>query len=184
MATQSNPSTPAAGTHRTDTRTASLTGLYTAVAGIAVFNVAPFLDWFTDQGDDTSMSGYEADSLIPFIAYLGIGFAVAMFIAAGRAERNQHRGLTLAAMAVGAAATLQTIATIIDIPGSVERGSDLSTEIGVYVALVGALVWTVGTGLLAKEVEGDPEHDTVLDVRDKKVGKATTQGAKTTTTRN
>lgn len=127
------------------------------------------------------MSGYEADSLIPFIAYLGIGLAVALFVASGRAERGQHRGLTLTAMAVGIAAVLQTVATIIDIPGSVERGDDLSTEIGVYVALVGALVWAVGAGLLAKEVEGDPERDTVMDIRDQQVTTAAKRGPETST---
>lgn len=127
------------------------------------------------------MSGYEADSLVPFIAYLGIGLAVAMFVATGRAERRQHRGLTLTAMAVGTAAVLQTVATIIDIPGSVERGDDLSTEMGVYVALIGALVWAIGAGLLAKEVEGDPERDTVMDIRDPKVGNTATHGPETST---
>lgn len=152
-------------TTRTRTRTANLTGLYVAVLGIAIFNVSPFLDWFTDQGNE-SMSGYEADSLVPFIAYLGIGLAVALFSAAGRAERNQHRGLTLTTMAVGIAAALQTLATIIDVPGSIERGDDLATDIGVYVALIGAVVWAIGSGLLAKEVEGDPERDHTVDVRD------------------
>lgn len=173
------PSTPTAGAHRT--RTASLTGLYTAVLGIVVFTVAVFLDWFSDQADDTSMSGYEADSLVPFIAYLGIGLAIALFVATGRAERRQHRGLTLTAMAVGIAAVLQTVATIIDIPGSVERGGDLSTEIGVYVALIGAVVWALGSGLLAKEVEGDPERDNVLDVRDQQVNTAPTRSQETST---
>ncbi len=174
-------STPTAGAHRPRTRTASLTGLYTAVLGIVVFTVAVFLDWFSNQTDDTSMSGYEADSLVPFIAYLGIGLAIALFVATGRAERRQHRGLTLTAMAVGIAAVLQTVATVIDIPGSVERGDDLSTEIGVYVALLGAGVWALGAGLLAKEVEGDPERDAVLDVRDQKVNTAPTHDHDTRT---
>jgi drug/metabolite transporter (DMT)-like permease len=166
-------------THPTHTRVrkANLTGLYVALAGIAIFNIAPFLDWFTDQADDTTVTGYEGDSLVPFIAYVGIGLAAALFMASGRAERRQHRGLTLTTMALGLGATLWTIATIIDVPGALERGDELSTEIGVYVALIGAAIWTVGAAILAKEVEGDPERDHTVDVSDQTV--AGRQGAAT-----
>ena len=33
-------------------------------------------------------------------------------------------------------------------------------------SLLGAVVWALGAGLLAKQVVGDPWRDAVLDVRD------------------
>jgi hypothetical protein len=72
-----------------------------------------------------------------------------------RAYRRQHCGLTLSCMAAGIAATLLAVAYIIDPPDASERGDQLSTEFGVYVALIGGLLWAVGSGLLAKEPEGD-----------------------------
>ncbi len=145
---------------RDDRHSANPMGLYVAIAGIALFNIAVFLDWFTNDEGET-FSGYEADSLVPFIAYLGVGLAVSMLYARGRALRGQHRGLTLTAMAVGIAAFLQTVAAALDVPGSMERGFDLASELGVYAAMIGAALWSVGSGLLAKEPEGDPERDTV-----------------------
>ena len=106
-------------------------------------------------------------SLIPFIAYLGVGLALAMVYASGRAERRQHRGLTLTSMAVGIAAALQTGVMLIEVPGALERGDDLSTELGVYVALLGAVLWAIGSGVLAKEVEGSADHDVTVDLRDR-----------------
>lgn len=114
-----------------------------------------------DQASQT-FSGYEADSLIPFAAFLGIGFAIALLYAAGRAYRRQHRGLSLASMAAGLAVTLYTLAWILDIPGAAERGSDVSSDAGVWLGLLGASLWALGSGLLAKEPEGDPEHGTVV----------------------
>jgi putative methionine-R-sulfoxide reductase with GAF domain len=103
----------------------------------------------------------EADSLIPFSAYLGIGFAVALMYAGSRAYRRQHRGLSLASMAVGLAVTLYALSWLFDIPGAFGDQAGFASEIGVYVGLVGAALWTIGSGLLAKEPEGDPEHDRV-----------------------
>ena len=151
-------------TSRTHIRRASPTGIYVAIIGIVLFNISPFLDWFTN-GDGESYSGYEGDSLIPFVAYLGVGLAIALLFAQGRAERRQHRGLSLATMAVGIAASLQALATILDVPGALERGENLDTELGVYVALLGAVVWAIGAAVLAKEPEGDPELDRVDDGR-------------------
>lgn len=153
--------TPATRTH---TRRASPTGLYIAILGILVFNIAPFLDWFTNDNGET-YTGYEGDSLIPFIAYLGIGLAAGLLFAQGRAKRRQHRGLSLATMAVGIAALVQSLATIIDVPGAMERGSNLETEAGVYVALLGGAVWAVGAALFSKEPEGDPEPTGVDEIR-------------------
>jgi len=140
---------------------ANVTGAYVAIAGIAIFNVAVFLDWATPEGDATGFSGYEADSLIPFQAYLGIGFAAALLYAAKRAYRNQHRGLSLASMAVGIAVTLQALAWGFDVMGAAERQSELNADLGTWVGLVGGILWAVGSGMLAKEPEGDTEHDRI-----------------------
>lgn len=137
---------------------ANLTGLYVALAGVVIFNVAVFFEWATT--DDDGYSGYEADSLWPFAAYLGVGFAVALLYASKRAYRNQHRGLSLASMAVGLAITLQCIAWLLDVPGAAERNTGDPAS-GALIGLLGAVLWTVGSGLLAKEPEGDPEHDRV-----------------------
>lgn len=141
---------------------ASLTGMYTAVAGIVILNAAVFLDWATPPGQATGFSGYESDSLIPFSAYLGIGFAIAMMYAARRAYRRQHRGLSLSSMAAGIAVTLLALAYALDVPGAAERQSELRPDLGVWIGLLGAAVWAIGSGLLAKEPEGDPERDRVV----------------------
>ncbi|NAZ74511.1 hypothetical protein GTQ99_03610 [Kineococcus sp. T13] len=143
-----------------DTRRARTTGLGVAAAGVVLFNVSPFLDWVRFDGTQEGRVGYETDSLVPFTAYLGLGLLVAMAYAAKRARRGQHRGLSLVSMAVGLAATLHAIAFALHPMGGLERGDGLVPQIGVYVAIIGAAVWAIGSGLLAKEVEGDDErHD-------------------------
>ena len=147
------------------TRRANPMGLYVTLAGIALFTIAVFLDWLSTDIEDAaqvegqSVTGYEADSLIPFVAYLGLGLAAALLYAMTRAHRRQHRGLTLTSMAVGIAATLLAQSYLIDAPGISEGGRDLSPEIGVWLALLGGLLWTAGSGLFAKETEGDDHHD-------------------------
>jgi uncharacterized membrane protein YidH (DUF202 family) len=138
-----------------ETRRARPTGLAVAAAGILVFNIAPFMNWVDPKGENNPRTGYESDSLVPFIAYLGIGLLVAMAYAWQRARRGQHRGLTLASMATGIAATLWCIAYALSPMGALERGDDLSAQVGIYVAILGAALWAVGSGLLAKEIEGD-----------------------------
>lgn len=140
---------------------AAMTGAYVALAGVVIFNLAVFLDWATSEGDDSGFSGYESDSLIPFMAYLGIGFAVALLYAGKRADRRQHRGLSLASMAVAVAVVVQCLAWLLDVPGAAERQSELGADLGTWVGLLGASLWAVGSGLLAKEPEGDVEHDRV-----------------------
>ncbi|TXR58181.1 hypothetical protein [Quadrisphaera setariae] len=137
------------------TRRAKSTGLATTALGVVIFNVSPFLQWVDRDGASEGRTGYETDSLVPFIAYLGIGLVLAMAYAAKRARRGQHRGLTLTSMAVGIAATLQTIAFALNPMGGLERGDDLVAQIGVYVGILGAAVWAIGSGLLARDVEGD-----------------------------
>ncbi|MCC2318492.1 hypothetical protein LJN54_11150 [Cellulomonas sp. zg-Y138] len=119
-----------------------------------LFNISPFLNWVNPDGADPR-TGYETDSLVPFIAYLGIGLLIALIYANKRARRGQHRGLTLVTMAVGIAAAIQCLAFAINPMGGLERGDDLSTDIGVWVGLIGAAIWAIGAGLLAKEDEGD-----------------------------
>jgi hypothetical protein len=41
--------------------------------------------------------------------------------------------------------------------GGLERGDGLDPQLGVFVALLGAIVWSIGSGLLAREVEGDDD---------------------------
>ncbi|GAA4282950.1 hypothetical protein GCM10022261_04810 [Brevibacterium daeguense] len=147
-------------------RRAKTTGLIVAAIGIVLFNIAPFLNWVNPGGDSDPRSGYETDSLVPFIAYLGVGLLIAMIYAAARARRRQHRGLTLVSMAVGIAATLQCLAFAIDPMGGLERGDDLSVEFGVWFALISALIWTIGSALLAKEIEGDDDERTDSHTRD------------------
>jgi ABC-type Fe3+-siderophore transport system permease subunit len=144
-------------------RRANPLGAYLTLAGVALFTIAVFLDWLSADVDtaqaDPSVSGYETDPLIPFVAYLGIGLAAALLYAMSRAHRRQHRGLTLTSMAVGIAATLLALSYLIDAPGISEAGSDLSPEIGVWLALIGGLLWAAGSGLFAKEIEGDDHAD-------------------------
>ncbi|WP_432492602.1 hypothetical protein [Kineococcus auxinigenes] len=147
---------------RHDTRRSSGKGLGVAALGVVVLNVSPFLDWVQFDGTDQARVGYETDSLVPFVAYLGLGFLLALAYARKRARRGQHRGLTLASMAVALATTLQCIAFALHPMGGLERGDGLTPEIGVYVGILGAAIWAIGSGLLAKEVEGD---DDTRDVR-------------------
>jgi ABC-type Fe3+-siderophore transport system permease subunit len=139
-------------------RRANTTGAHVATAGVVVFLIATFLTWVSTEGaDSTSGSGYETDTVIPLIAFLGIGLVVAVQYAAARARGRQHRGLSLTTMAVGIAAVLLSLGYVIDVPGAFERGADLNTEIGAWIGLVGGIIWSVGAGLLAKEPEGDDD---------------------------
>jgi uncharacterized membrane protein YidH (DUF202 family) len=147
-------------------------GAYISMAGIALFTIAVFLDWLsvdvsdTTQGDSSSVSGYETDALIPFVAYLGIGLAAALLYAMTRAHRRQHRGLSLTSMAAGIAATLLALSYLINAPGVSESGTDISPEIGVWLALLGGLLWAAGSGLFAKEIEGDDRVGDAAHERD------------------
>ncbi len=161
--TTNNSSSAPRGTHgadrvEVDDRRAGKAGLAVAGLGIVIFNIAPFMNWVDPSGDADPRTGYATDSLVPFIAYLGLGLLLAMVYAASRARRGQHRGLTLVSMAVGLAATIQCIAFALQPMGGLERGDDLSAQIGVYVGIIGAALWALGSGLLAKEIEGDDGH--------------------------
>ncbi len=133
-----------------------------AITGIVIFTIATFIDWVSTSDADasTSGSGYETDTVIPLLAFLGLGLAVALLYAASRARGRQHRGLSLVTMAVGIAAVGIALSYVFDAPGAFERGSDLDTEAGAWIGLIGGIVWSIGAGLLAKEPEGDDDwHD-------------------------
>jgi hypothetical protein len=147
-------------------RRARTTGLAIAGIGVLILNIAPFLNWVSLEGEMGSRTGYETDSLIPFIAYLGIGFVAALVYASKRARRGQHRGLTLASLAVAIAATIHTIAFAMNPMGGLERGDAIAADLGVFVGLLGAAVWAVGSALLAKEIEGDDDERTDSYTRD------------------
>lgn len=150
---------PVGARNTADTRTAKTTGLAVAAAGVVVFNIAPFLNWVNPADGADPRTGYEADSLVPFVAYLGLGLLAAMAYAVKRARRAQHRGLTLVSMAVGIAATLLCLAYAVNPVGGLERGDELSADIGVFVGLVGAAIWALGSFMFAKEIEGDDTID-------------------------
>jgi hypothetical protein len=157
MATHDSTNTSRGRTVQHDHR-ANTMGAHVATAGVVVFLIATFLDWVSTEGaDSTSGSGYETDTTIPLVAFLGIGLVVGLQYAANRARGRQHRGLSLTAMAVGIAAVLLSLSYVIDVPGAFERGADLSTEMGAWIGLLGGIVWSVGAGLLAKEPEGDDD---------------------------
>ena len=157
------PGTPGTPNRTHDTRRASKTGLAVAAGGIILFNISPLLNWVNPEDGADPRTGYETDSLVPFIAYLGLGLLVALIYAGKKARRGQHRGLTLVSMAVGVAATIQCLAFAINPMGGLERGDNLSTDIGVWVGLLGAAIWAIGSYLLAKEIEGDDHDEYVLD---------------------
>jgi hypothetical protein len=138
-------------------RRANPMGAYVATAGVVVFLIATFLDWVSTEDGSITGSGYETDSTIPLVAYLGLGLAAALLYALNRARGRQHRGLSLTTMAAGIAAAGLALSYLLDVPGALERGGDYSAEVGTWIALIGAIIWAVGAYLLAKEPEGDDD---------------------------
>jgi hypothetical protein len=164
-----------AGSHTTagdHTHRANPLGAYIATAGAVILFVSMWLHWVglgRNDSETTFSSGYEADSLIPFMGLLGIGFAAALLYALKRADRNQHRGLSLASFAVGLASFLWIVFFFIDPIETLkyagaqgEAKPNVTTSWGLWIGLIGSLLWTVGSFLLAKEPEGDVEHDDVV----------------------
>lgn len=153
-----------------DDRRANPLGAYITTLGALITLISVWLDWVTlgpGDSEGNASSGYEADSLVPFIGYLAIAFAIALLYAAVRADRRQHRGLSLASMAVGLASFLWALSFLFDPIETVKYQENVSTEIGVWIALIGTLLWTIGSFLLAKEPEGDFEtRTTAYDTTD------------------
>jgi len=138
-------------------RRANPMGAYVATAGVLVFLIATFLDWVSTEGGSVTGTGYETDTTIPLVAFLGLGLAASLHYALNRARGRQHRGLSLTTMAAGIAAAGLALSYVLDAPGALERGGDYTAEVGTWIALIGAIVWTVGAFLLAKEPEGDDD---------------------------
>ena len=103
------------------------------------------------ESEDSSVLGYETNGVVPLFGYLGVGFTVALLYATSRADRRQHRGLSLVSMAVGLAALIWSVSFFINPIATLALDESVTTEIGVLVAIVGTLIWTVGSFLLAKE---------------------------------
>ena len=144
-------------------------GAYIATVGSLILLVSVWLDWVGmgtgDTETDTS-SGYEADSLIPFMGLLGVGLCLGLLYATKRADRGQHRGLSLTSMAAGLASFLWILFFLIDPIETVkyagydgEAEPNVTTELGVWVGMIGALIWAAGSLILAKEPEGDIDRD-------------------------
>ena len=145
-----------------DVRRANPLGAYLAALGAVIVLVSVWLNWMTMGPGDSERnpsSGYEADGVIPLLGYLALGFAIALLYATKRADRRQHRGLSLASFAVGLASLLWAISYIIDPISTTQYNEGVSTEIGPWIAAIGSLLWTLGSFLLAKEPEGDRETD-------------------------
>jgi hypothetical protein len=132
-----------------DSRRANPLGAYIATVGSIILLVSVWLEWVgLGEGDSAtvSSSGYEADSLIPFMGLLGVGFSLALLYATKRADRRQHRGLSLASMAVGFASLVWIVFFFIDPIETVkyagangEQSPNVTTEFGVWIGLLGAL---------------------------------------------
>jgi len=154
--------------HDRDEQRANPIGAYIATAGALVLLVSIWLDWIglgPRDAEQEASSGYEGDSLVPFMAYLAVGFAVALLYALKRADRRQHRGLSLASFAVGLAALLWCISFIIDPVSTLQfPEGNVSVKWGAYLGTLGALLWALGSFLLAKEPEGNFEDRRVSTV--------------------
>jgi len=139
-------------------------GALLSLVGIAAFSVAVFLDWLgvedgSAQGRGRAISGYDLNTIIPFTALLGVGLAVSLLYALAKATRRQHRGLTLVTMAVGLAATGLAVAYLVNPPGVAGAADNATTKSGVFVALAGGALWSLGAGLFAAQPQGDDRHD-------------------------
>ena len=148
---------PAAGNerHRMADR-ANLASAYIAIAGIVLFNIAVYLDWAKPR-DGEGLSGFETDSVVPFAAYVGIGLAVALLFAGALAYHRHHPNLALTSMAAGIGVALFSLAYGLDVPGNAERTA-MESDIGPWIGLIGAVIWALGSAMLAREHADHPDH--------------------------
>jgi len=61
-------------------------------------------------------------------------------------------------MAVGLTVTLQALAWIIDVPGAAVRQSELNADLDSWIGLVGAVVWAIGSEMLAQRARARPSR--------------------------
>jgi drug/metabolite transporter (DMT)-like permease len=108
-----------------DVRRAKPLGLLVTLLGTVLLFISIFFDWVGLGQEDNEAyfrSGYESDSVIPFMALLGVGFSAALIYAMMKADRRQHRGLTLASFAVGLASFLWILFFLFDPISTVQYG--------------------------------------------------------------
>jgi hypothetical protein len=169
----SDTHTTSGGVNTAHHHRANPTGAIIAAVGSVILFVSMWLPWTgIGPGDraDRVINGYEADSTIPFMGCLAIGFALALLYALKRADRKQHRGLSLASFAAGVGSTLWILLFAANPIESTKYAGYLNEtnnpnvphQWGLYISLLGALIWAVGSFLLAKEPEGDIEHDSTV----------------------
>jgi hypothetical protein len=189
----SDSHTTSGGVNSADHHRAKPTGAFIAALGSVILFVSMWLPWTgIGPGDraDRIISGYEADSTIPFMGCLAIGFALALLYALKRADRKQHRGLSLASFAGGLGSTLWILLFALNPIESTKYAGYLNEsnhpnvphQWGLYVSLLGALLWAVGSFLLAKEPEGDVERHAVDTVRHQTGTRPVTNGRYAETT--
>src|SRR5919107_5798247 len=75
MATTDSTNT-AGGRTADHIRRANPMGAHVATAGIVVFLIATYLDWVSTDGEQSATgSGYETDTSIALVAFVGVGLA-------------------------------------------------------------------------------------------------------------
>src|SRR4029450_5567992 len=98
-------------------RRANPMGAYVATAGVVVFLIATFMDWVSTDNGSVTGSGYETDTSLPLVAFLGLGLVAGLLYALNRARGRQHRGLSLTTMAAGIAAAGLAVGDLRGAPG-------------------------------------------------------------------
>jgi hypothetical protein len=136
---------------------ASPTGAYVTGLGAVIVLVAVWLPWVATGPDDSgrTMTGYECDSVIPLVGFLGLSMTAALLVATARADRRQHRGLSLTSMAVGMSWTAFTAVFYLHPSAGGSTVAELRPQYGLLVSFCGAVIWMGGSYLLAREPEGD-----------------------------
>ena len=123
-------------------RTISIGPLVGLVGGVLLF-VSLFLDWY--EGGITAFTAFEVLDLV--LALLALGAVIALADALGVRLPAGSPARARLALPLGAAALLIILTQLINDPPAIV-GSDRGPEIGLWLALVGALLIVAG-GLLA-----------------------------------
>lgn len=93
------------------------------------------------------------------MGFFGLGFALALLYATMRADRRQHRGLSLASMAVGLASFLWILFFLFDPISTFQYKRERHHRVRRLHRPAGRADLDRGSFLLAKEPEGDVEED-------------------------